>query len=70
MARQPLTLPAAIDAFEDAISGIERRVPKLQRAIVALNEVLKQTPVNDAKVFASDLESLEQRISAIKEKLE
>lgn len=68
MARQPLTLPAALDQYEDAIAGLERRIPKLERALTALETVLKNTPTADAAPFASDLESLAQRLIAIKER--
>lgn len=68
MARKPLTLPAALDAYEDAIAGIERRVPKLERAFAALEEVLKQTAPHDALPFGSDLQSMRERLSALKER--
>lgn len=66
MARQPLTLPAALDQYEDALAGIERRIPKLERATRQLAEVLKTTPTADSVPFAGDIDALAQRREAIK----
>lgn len=58
MARQPVTLPATLDKLEDAIAGLERRVPALERAVAQYDEVLAATPVADQNVFLEDIKSL------------
>lgn len=70
MARQPVTLPAALDKLEDAIAGLERRVPALERAVAQYDEVLASTPVDQQNIFLEDIRSLWCRVSALKHKIE
>ena len=70
MARQPLTLPAALDKLEDAIAGIERRVPALERAVEQYEKVLAATPVEQQNVFLEDIKSLWSRLANVKNRIE
>lgn len=70
MARQPVTLPAALDKLEDAIAAIERRVPALERAVEQYEKVLAATPIEQQNVFCEDIKSLWSRLANVKHRIE